>query len=115
MTAIGRFPAAALAMLLATGIAASARADQRRDYMLEEIRAPGTYVLMDYFGTGGQLGLEYRGQLYGKSNGYALNVSTLLAYPAGQVTASASLRMLFLEFSVMAGYRSVWRNLSFEP
>jgi hypothetical protein len=115
MLATGRRLALISALLLATSIAHPARADQRRDYVLEDMRAPGTYLLLDYFGTGGQVGLEYRGQIYGKSNGYSLNVSSLLGYPLGQVTASASLRLLFLEFSVWGGYRSVWRNLSFEP
>jgi hypothetical protein len=120
MVVTGRFALLA-ALLLATSIAlmdrtaCTARADQRRDFVLEDFRVPGAYLLLDYFGTGGQIGLEYRGQIYGKQNGYALNVSSMIAYPIGQLTASASLRVLFLEFSVWAGYRAVWRNLSFEP
>ncbi|HKP61231.1 MAG TPA: hypothetical protein VJV78_31095 [Polyangiales bacterium] len=115
MIATGRLALLA-ALVLATSIApTNARADQRQDYMLEEIRPPGTYMLVDYFGTGGQVGLEYRGQIYGKMNGYSLNVSSLIGYPLGQITASASLRLLFLEFGIWGGYRSVWRNLSFEP
>jgi hypothetical protein len=96
-------------------VASSALADQRRDYMLDELGGPGQFLVVDYFGTGGQLGFEHRGQIYGKQNAYTLNLSSLWAYSVGQVTASASIRALFLQFGVMAGYRTVWRNLSFEP
>jgi hypothetical protein len=92
----------------------AARADQRRDFMLEGDQV-GNRLLLDYFGTGGQLTLEHRGSIYGSANSYSANVATLLGYPLGQVTTSLSLRVLFLEFGVMAGYRAVWRNLSFEP
>lgn len=96
------------------GLSSSAHADQRRDWILEDISPPGNYLLLDYFGTGGQIGLEHRGSIYGKVNDYTLNLSTLIAYPVGQVTASAALRVLFLRFAGSVGYRTVWRNLSFE-
>jgi hypothetical protein len=91
-----------------------AKADQRRDFMLEGSE-PGRHLIADYFGTGGQLTLEQRGEIYGKPNNYALNVSTLIGYPLGQLQASASLRVLFFEIGGTLGYRTVWRNLSFEP
>ena len=115
MIATGRVALRAALVLAIWFATPAAYADQRRDYVLEDIRAPGTYLLLDYFGTGGQIGLEYRGAIFGKQNSYALNVSSLIGYPLGQITASASLRVLFLEFSVWGGYRSVWRNLSFQP
>jgi hypothetical protein len=94
--------------------ASVARADQRRDYMLEADK-PGDRLVLDYFGTGGQLTLARRRPVYGSANAYQVDVSAVGSYPLGQLTAAASLRILFLEFGVMAGYRAVWRNLSFEP
>jgi hypothetical protein len=95
-------------------VASTAHADQRRDYMLEELGPPGNFLLLDYFGTGGQVGIEHRGSIFGKVNDYSLNTSALVGYPVGQVTASAALRVLFLRFGGSIGYRTVWRNLSFE-
>jgi len=91
-----------------------ARADQRRDYMLEG-DAFGNHLFLDYFGTGGQLTLEHRGSIYGKANSYSANVAALVGYPLAQATATATLRFLFLELGGSVGYRTVWRNLSFEP
>lgn len=116
MTDFGRFSMRILFVIAALwlGITSHARADQRRDYMLEEIGPPGNFLLLDYFGTGGQVGLEHRGLIYGKGNDYTLNVSALVGYPVGQVTASASVRALFLRLGGSVGYRTLWRNLSFE-
>jgi len=118
MTAFGRrlpLRASFLAITLWAGIASQVRADQRRDYMLHEFIPPGNYALIDYFGTGGQFGIEHRGRIYGPANDYTLNVSTLVGYPVGQVTGTASVRLLFLRLAGTIGYRVVWRNLSFEP
>jgi hypothetical protein len=117
MTEFGRFTQRTcfIALIVSAGIASTARADQRRDYILDEIAPAGNYLLLDYFGTGGQVGLEHRGRLYGPVNDYTLNVSTLVGYPVGQITASAAIRVLFLRFAGSVGYRTVWRNLSFEP
>lgn len=114
MAELGRFTLRAC-LILAALSASVAHADQRRDYMLEEIPPPGNVLILDWFGTGGQLGFEHRGQIYGKSNDYAFNVSALVGYPVGQVTAGASIRALFLEIGASIGYRTVWRNLSFDP
>lgn len=103
-----------VALALLGAIASSVRADQRQDWMLDTVPA-GDYLLLDYFGTGAQLGLEHRRRIYGAANEYRLNATAVVSYPLGQVSASASVRVLFLEFSGALGYRSVWRNLSFEP
>lgn len=117
MTAFGRATSRACLVVIALSALSAhvARADQRRDYMLEEIGAPGNYLLLDWFGTGGQVGFEHRGHIYGKSNDYSFNVSALVGYPVGQVTAAASVRALFLDLTFSVGYRTVWRNLSFDP
>ncbi len=96
------------------GLSSLAHAEQRRDWILDEIPPNGNFIILDYFGTGGQVGLEHRGSIYGKVNDYTLNVSSLIGYPVGQITASAALRVLFLRFGASVGYRTVWRNLSFE-
>jgi hypothetical protein len=95
-------------------LATPVRADQARDWMLRESRL-GTQLRVDYFGTGGQLALEHRGPIYGRANDYSARVATLVGYPLAQLTASAALRIVFLEIEATVGYRGVWRNLSFEP
>lgn len=75
----------------------------------------GSLFYFDYFGTGAQATLEYRGPIYGESNEYAFNLSSLVSFPGGQVQANASVRVLFLELGATLGYRAIWRNLSFEP
>lgn len=95
-------------------VAGVARAEQPRDWMLDG-GASGNRVFLDYFGTGAQATLEHRGDIYGDSNSYAFNVSSLLGFSGGQLQATGSLRVLFFEFSGTVGYRSLWRNLSFEP
>lgn len=103
-------PAAALALLLLAPAAASA--DQPRDWMFS-VPPPGPRLMLDYFVTGGQATLEYNQPIYGKLNGLTVGLSTLLAYPSAEVNARADLRVLFLSVGVTAGYRALWRNLSF--
>ena len=108
----------ALIVLVATmtfgALARPARADQRRDFMLSEL-AEGDRLILDYLGTGAQVSFTRRRGFYSHANDYALRVSSLLAYSLGQVQATASLRVLCFEFEGTVGYRTVWRNLSFEP
>lgn len=89
-------------------------ADQRRDYMLTGLPA-GDRLMLDYLGTGARISFEHRRNIYGRSNDYTLGVSTLFAYPLAQVEATASVRALWFELGVAAGYRALWKNLSFEP
>jgi hypothetical protein len=91
-----------------------ARADQPRDWVLQGVRA-GDRLYLDFFGTGMQATLEHRGPIYGDSNAYAFSITPLASYPVSQVQGTASLRILFFELSGTVGYRSVFRNLSFEP
>jgi hypothetical protein len=104
-----------LAALVLSATARVAHADQRRDFMLEQSGEFGQHLIADYFGTGGQLTLEHRGGIYGRTNDYAFRASTLVGYPLAQANLSASLRVLFFEIGASIGYRAVWRNLSFEP
>src|SRR5215510_451318 len=107
-------PIAFLGWVAMAVLASPVRADQPRDWMLRESRL-GTQLMVDYFGTGGQLTLEHRGPIYGGANDYAVNVATLVGYPLAQVTTSASMRIVFLEIEATLGYRGLWRNLSFQP
>jgi hypothetical protein len=91
-----------------------ARADQRRDYMLTGLPA-GERLILDYLGTGARISFEHRRNAYGRANDYLLGVSTLFAYPLTQVEATASVRAVWFELGVAAGYRVLWKNLSFEP
>jgi hypothetical protein len=105
---------AVLGCIASLAIAHGARADQRRDFMLDR-QPTGPYFILDYFGTGGQLTLERRFPIYRASNEATLAAQTMLTYPFGQITGTASLRILFLEIGTHFGYRTQWRNLSFEP
>jgi hypothetical protein len=75
----------------------------------------GDFLTLDYFGTGGQLTLTHRDSIYGAANDWAVGASTLIGYPIGQYQGFARLRILFLELEAIGGYRTVWRNLSFDP
>ena len=76
---------------------------------------PGDRFHLDYLGTGARISVEHRRNVYGRSNDYTLGVSGLFAYPLAQVEATASVRALWLELGLAAGYRVLWKNLSFEP
>jgi hypothetical protein len=91
-----------------------ARAEQPRDWVLSATTL-GTRISFDYFGTGAQATLEHRGEIYGSANSYSLSVTPLVSYPGGQIQGTAALRILFIELSASVGYRSLWRNLSFQP
>jgi hypothetical protein len=92
----------------------AARADQRRDFMLD-LQPAGTFALVDFFGSGGQFSVEHRESIYGNANEVTLGAATLQAYPAGEFTLRADLRVLFLSLGGTLGYRVVWRSLHFEP
>lgn len=92
---------------------APASADQRRDYMLAGTGS-GDRLVLDYFGTGGQISFEHR-RSFLSANDYALRAASLVGYPLAQVTGEASIRFTFFEISGTVGYRAIWRNLSFQP
>lgn len=108
--------AAAVLVAIAILVVSTARvhADQRRDFMLTEL-TEGDRLVLDYYGTGAQVSMVRRRGFYSHANDYSLRVSSLLAYSLGQVSATASLRVLAFELEGTVGYRTVWRNLSFEP
>ncbi|MFI5306884.1 MAG: hypothetical protein ACHQ53_06020 [Polyangiales bacterium] len=101
---------AALAVLACAG---HTRADQRRDFMLA-IQPTGTFFVADYFGTGAQLTLEHRLQVYGSANDLTVAAAAVPAYPEGDAFARADLRVLFLNFGATIAYRAVWRDLVFD-
>jgi hypothetical protein len=94
--------------------AAPALADQPRDFMLD-FQPEGTFLLVDYFGTGGQLTLEDRRDFYGNANTLTLAAGVVPAYPQADAFARADLRILFLSIGGLVAYRSVWHDLVFEP
>jgi hypothetical protein len=101
-----------LAVLLAS-VSTPALAQQTRDYMLG-FEPNGTFLLFDYFGTGGQLTLEHRLPIYGDANDLSLAAALVPAYPLGEAYARADLRILFFGIGTTVAYRSVWRDLQFE-
>jgi len=103
----------ALAVCLTAPCAAStARAEQTRDYMLG-FEPNGTFLIIDYFGTGGQLTLEHTAPIYGDNNDLTVGAALVPAYPLGEAHARADLRVLFFGIGTTVAYRSVWRNLEF--
>ena len=107
--------AAALAWSLALAVPGAALAQhQTRDYMFD-FQPDGTFVLIDWYGTGGMVTLEQRIPVYRDSNDLTLGAGLVPAYPLGEAFARADLRILFLSIGVHAAYRTVWRDLSFEP
>jgi hypothetical protein len=92
----------------------SARADQARDWPLNS-SPTGNFAYLDYLGVGAQLSIEHKHGFYQGANVLTLNASTLVGQYFGQVQATAALRVLILEVAGTVGYRSLWRNLAFEP
>jgi hypothetical protein len=91
-----------------------ARADQPRDYMFQ-IQPAGTFLLLDYFGTGGQVTVENRIKIFRDLNDLTTAVSLVPAYPLAETNTRADLRILFFSIGTTLAYRSVWRDLTFEP
>jgi hypothetical protein len=108
-----RAGAMALAVLGLVLAAKTVRADQRRDFMLD-IQPSGTFLMLDYFGTGGQITLEHRRPIYGSANDIGVSAGLIPTYPLGEVFARADLRVLFLNFGASIAYRDVWRDLRFD-
>lgn len=75
----------------------------------------GQRVIADYFLTGMQLSLEGTKSYFGKANTLRLRASGLVGLPLSQAEIRGGLRILFVELGFTAGYRTVWRNLVFEP
>lgn len=94
--------------------AGTAWASDPRDAMFA-IPDDGTQLLVDYFVTGAQLSVRHNRNLYGKANSLRLTGSGALSYQLGQAEAKVDLRVLAFEFSALAGYRAVFRELSFAP
>jgi hypothetical protein len=103
-----------VALIALSAQLAPARADQPRDFMLG-FQPEGTFLLVDYFGTGGQLTLENRRNIYGDSNTLTLGAGVVPAYPQTDAFARADIRILFLSIGGMVAYRAVWHDLAFEP
>jgi hypothetical protein len=96
------------------GSALSARADQPRDFMLR-VQPSGTFMLLDYFGTGGQITLQHRMPIYRDANDLTTELAVVPAFTLGEAVARADLRVLFFSIGGSLGYRVVWRDLTFEP
>jgi hypothetical protein len=105
--------ALAAACMCAALLASSARADQRRDFMLD-VQPEGTWLMLDYFGTGGQITVENRRPIYGVANDLTVSAGVIPTYPLGEVFARSDLRVLLFNLAGTVSYRNVWRDLRFE-
>lgn len=94
--------------------ASPAAAQQRADYMLD-FTPEGTRLHVDFFGSGGIFRVEHVKRVYGSTNDVNLSASIAPTYPLGEAAVQADLRILFLGIGGAAGYRTVWRNMVFEP
>jgi hypothetical protein len=106
---------AVVAGLAALGVAASALADQRQDWILSAPGAPGTYANVDVIFGGAQAGLEHRIGIYGMANQLTLRGSAIAALPFGSTQLDADLRIVILTLGTSFGASDVWRNQSFDP
>lgn len=79
-----------------------------------DVQPAGTWLLLDYFGTGGQATLEHRMPIYGLANDLTLSAGLIPTYPLGEAFVRGDLRMLIFNFAGSLSYRSVWRDLRFE-
>ena len=79
------------------------------------IQPEGTFLLLDYFGTGGQATVENRIKIYRDVNDLTTAVQWCPAYPLAEANTRADLRILFFSIGATLAYRAVWRDLSFEP
>jgi hypothetical protein len=104
------YAAVAVVVLL---VGARAHADQRRDFVID-FQPEGTYLVLDYFGTGTQAALENRLRIYGSANDLTSGVGIIAAYPGLEAIARVDLRILFLGLGGTVGFRSIWRELTFE-
>lgn len=105
--------AGALLLFLAAG---AARAEQRRDYILDAAsRTAGTFLHVDCLFTGGQLTLEQRTRIYGSANDLTVGAGVLPTFPFGEGFVRADLRLVILQLGASAAYRTTWRGLSFAP
>ena len=104
---------AAAAVVITLLGSAPARADQRRDFIID-FQPEGNYLLLDYFGTGMQAALENRTRIYGSANDLTSAAGVIAAYPGFEALARVDLRILFLGLGGTIGYRSIWRELTFD-
>jgi hypothetical protein len=104
------------ALLLVLGIASVARADQRRDYIMDPAsRTEGTFLHADFLFTGAQFSVEDRTKIYGNANDLTVAAGVLPTFPFGESYVRADLRLVILQLGATAAYRTTWRGLSFAP
>jgi hypothetical protein len=95
--------------------AARAQAQGQPRHFILDFQPEGTFAIADYFGTGGMLTLEHRARFYGAANDVITGATLVGSYPLGELTLRTDLRILFLSIGGQIAYRTVWRDLSFEP
>lgn len=79
------------------------------------LQPPGTFALLDFFGTGLQATLQHSADVYGTHNTLQARAFTTLMYTLGDVGIGIDIRILVLRLSGDIGVRSVWRDLTFAP
>jgi hypothetical protein len=104
---------AVVCLLLAVG-GSTARADQRRDWMID-IEPVGTFLNLDIVFPGVQATLQHNIPVYGDMNRIRLRANSLLTMGFYESQADAEIRVLFLTLGISGGFQDCFRTLTFEP
>ncbi len=98
-----------MAWVLVAGVA---KAELPRDYFLNP-PAPGNYAHLDAYTVGSQLSLENRSDLEPGMSMLQTRASGILSLPYADGSMNIDARVFLFTFGASAGYRRVYRNLSF--
>lgn len=104
----------AVVYLLVAAVSSTARADQRRDWMID-IQPVGTYLNLDVVFPGVQATLQHNIPVYGDMNRIRLRANSLLTMGFYESQADAEIRVLFLTLGLSGGFQDCFRTLQFEP
>jgi hypothetical protein len=109
-----RLALAALCGAVLSGLVrpAPAAADQRQDYILAATEK-GTYANLDFVFGALQAGVEQRIPVFSGANQLTVRGSGIAAWPFGGGQADVDMRILILTLGMSGGYRSVWRNQTY--
>jgi hypothetical protein len=102
----------AVVCLLLAGLCETARADQRRDWMID-IEPVGTFLNLDIVFPGIQATLQHNIPVYGDMNRIRLRANSLLTMGFYESQADAEIRILFVTLGLSGGFQDCFRTLTF--
>ena len=99
----------AVVCLLLAGICETARADQRRDWMID-IEPVGTFLNLDIVFPGIQATLQHNIPVYGDMNRIRLRANALMTMGFYESQADAEIRILFVTLGLSGGFHGCGRR-----